>query len=73
MPLDIAEFPAFERSSVIDGEFRITTFDLLPQNLIAHIAANEVANSATRGPNQLFLDLQGMYDAIYWLLSAAGP
>lgn len=58
MPVDQYCFPITERSSICEGDFRTTTFDLMPGNFVVHAQGNATATAAPRGPNEIFLGLQ---------------
>ena len=58
MPVDQFCFPVIERSSLCEGDFRTTIFDLMPGNFVVHTQGNVSANAAPRGPNEIFLGLQ---------------
>ena len=60
LPVDKCLFPVVERSSLCEGDFRTTTFDLMPGNFVVHAQGNMYANAAARGPNEIFLALQAV-------------
>lgn len=41
------------------GEYRVHSFELLPNNLVMHIMANKHTNAKPNGPNDIFHAMQG--------------
>ena len=59
LPVDHHLFPVTQIWSRCLEGYRQTVFELLPGHLVAHIQGNMHTNSEPRGPNDIFLGLQG--------------